>query len=268
MITSTSPLRLYVWSDALVVLAFSTFSDSPPKNSTGPSWCMHDTHIFRTGSDQCDTDGLTPGDRTFSLDRWCQLTGHGPNVCSTIKTKYAERLRNAVLSSHREVAEDPVNAGITSAGARCFSLLRADITLGADLEPYLMEINQDPYIPHAYSMEPRPTLFLRELFEEYFSMVGVTPYRRPPIQPATFREMTSFCVEQKCSASEFLALQRMVAEQQQVVKLVPVFPKMGLVGGAVLTPPAEWRRMRALLPDAQQGFDTKLEKWFHRISTL
>lgn len=261
MITSTNPLRLYLWPDAIAVLAFSTYSDSPRKNSSSPAWCMHDTHIFREGSDRCETDGLTPHDRSFTLDRWCELNGHTVEACSTIRTKYGERLRNAVLSSHRGVAEHPFNEGVTVSNARCFSLLRADITLGADLEPYIMEINQDPYIPHAYAQEPLVTLFQRELFMEYFSMVGVTPYRRPPIQPELFREMTAFCVDQMCTASEFLALQRMVAEQQQVVKFVPLFPTMD---AAVPTPPVEWRRMRALLPDAQQGFDAKLERWFGR----
>ena len=182
--------------------------------------------------------------------------GFGPG--DTIRAQYGKRLRNAVLSSHREVAALPSNAGVTASRARCFSFLRIDVTLGADLEPYLMEINQDPYIPHQYTQEPMPTLVLRQMFEEYFSMVGVTPDRRPAIQPAEFREMVQFCLAEQCTAQEFLALQRMETERHQVVEFVPLFPAAGSA--------AEWSRMRKLLPDSQQGFDAKLERWFRRGS--
>ena len=150
----------------------------------------------------------------------------------------------------------PFNAGVTASRARCFSFLRVDVTLGSDLEPYIMEINQDPYVPHEYTLEPMPMLILRQMFEEYFSMVGLTPDRRPAIQPAEFREMAEFCLAEKCTAQEFLALQRMETERHQVVDFVPLFPAVGSA--------AEWSRMRKLLPDSQRGFDAKLERWFNR----
>ena len=39
VITSTDPLRLYIWPQSFVLLAFSRYSDRPNSTRTGPSWC-------------------------------------------------------------------------------------------------------------------------------------------------------------------------------------------------------------------------------------
>eukprot|EP00040_Diaphanoeca_grandis_P018339 m.96410 g.96410 ORF g.96410 m.96410 type:complete len:812 (+) comp26894_c0_seq1:160-2595(+) len=249
-VTSTNPLRVYVFKESFVLLAFSIFSDKPVPDGS-PSWCMHDTHLFREGSDKCDDGGLTWANRTFAYERWCELNHIATAKCENLRKKYQEKIMRAVVASHTRVASHPMNRGITHSKARCFSLLRADITVDMNFEPHIMEINQDPYIPHTLKLEPLPTMVLREAFQELFAMLGVVAEWRATPSFTTFMKLTHFCDKHQCSGDEYLWLQRMEYEESQQFKFVRVFPSVG----------ADVEKLRGLLPDDQQSFDRLLHLW-------
>ena len=86
-------------------------------------------------------------------------------------------------------------------------------------------------------MEALPTLILRGLFEEYYAMIGWLQNKRPAVTPVTFRKLTKFCLEQQCTAAQFISLQRMEVRARCVAnpeyafnpKLKGVQPRSGWV---------------------------------------
>ena len=165
-ITSTSPLRAYVWNEPWVGLAQKVY-DPPSSAEASPDVCMLDTHIHRKG---CVSDGLTPDQRGPSFEEFCRNYGLAVAQEERFRQSMQTLIANILTTANPKIAAHPVNKGITKSQESCFSFLRADMTVASNGEAYAYEINEFPFSNQKETVANRVQT---RAYQDLFAMIGL-----------------------------------------------------------------------------------------------
>ena len=165
-VTSTHPLRLYVYPRMWVTMAGSVY-DSDVSNK-----CIHDTHAHAKG--KCD-GGLTVEQRQVHFDEYARLTNMPQDMQTSLIHKSRDLLARVIHNANPDIQKHIVNQGIYDSGASCFSFMRADLGMTEDGDPVLFEINQFPYVDEE-AAAPKSVVFAAHM--ELFQMMGID---QPPV---------------------------------------------------------------------------------------
>ena len=171
-VTSTSPLRVYAWNEPWVGLAMMAY-DPPPRGgaaaAAAPDVCMLDTHIHRKGCDEKD-GSLTRDQRNPSFEEFARLYDLAGADLERFRNSARTQLRNILVAANPGIAAHPVNDGIAKSGASCFSFLRADMTVAANGEAYVYEINEFPFANEKGTVASRVQ---SGAYRDLFAMIGL-----------------------------------------------------------------------------------------------
>jgi hypothetical protein len=134
-ITSTSPIRVYMYQEIVCILAASEYTNSLRAISDN---CMLDAHMKK----KCAK--ITTIRRRISYQQYADAIGLDVSDREKIINMASTFLKNLFNASQAVYNNHPINEGIRLSGASCFSYMRADFGISEDKSPFLFEINELP----------------------------------------------------------------------------------------------------------------------------
>lgn len=122
-VTSTKPLRLYAYDQMWVVMALQLYNDDAGKVGHS-SKCVRDTH----SNSNCKKKGgaLKEKDRLIHFENYTRHVGWTAKQRDALVDKALGLLSGIIHGASSEIQANPINAGIRTSGASCFSYMRAD----------------------------------------------------------------------------------------------------------------------------------------------
>eukprot|EP00049_Salpingoeca_infusionum_P002302 m.55536 g.55536 ORF g.55536 m.55536 type:complete len:935 (-) comp11498_c0_seq1:358-3162(-) len=146
LLTSCSPLRIYLFRDGLVRV--STKQYKPPTAKNVSEMCMHLTNfsINKTSDDFEDTEDYTSGSKRSYQWLLSQLQAEGHDV-ARLERRIADIIVKTVIVALPHVRRG-YKASLRNTGverhSRCFEILGFDVFLDTKLKPYVIEVNRAP----------------------------------------------------------------------------------------------------------------------------
>ena len=173
-ITSTSPLRLYMYEDIPCRLSPYLYTNVTDAVNTP---CMSTTvgHIVKN----CYRISLSMEKARIFFSNYTEAVGWSTSEKTRWIDKVKSLLTNIFQAATPAFVSHKVNEGIQMSGASCFSYMRADFGVSRDKSPFLFEINE---IPDKVLFGLNPSLATFRICEDslrdLFHMIGLD---QPPM---------------------------------------------------------------------------------------
>jgi Tubulin-tyrosine ligase family len=170
-ITSTSPIRLYMYDEIVCILAASEYTNSL---SATHDKCMLDAHMKAKCGQKITVK------RRITYQEYAGAIGLDDSDRNEIINTASTLLRNLFNASQHAYNSHPINKGIRMSGASCFSYMRADFGILEDKSPFLFEINELPdKTGVGYNRSDASFRIREDSLRDLFRMVGL---HLPPIR--------------------------------------------------------------------------------------
>lgn len=163
--TSTSPLRVYMYDEWVCILAASQYTDSI---SAIRAPCMLDSHMKGRCKDK------TTMNRRITFQQYADAVEFNATERTQLIDAVATILLSTFHAAQPAFASHYVNQGIQLSNASCFSYMRADFGIAYDKTPHLFEINELPdKVGDGYNRSDVSFRVREESLRDLFRMVGL-----------------------------------------------------------------------------------------------
>eukprot|EP00977_Amphora_coffeiformis_P018305 scaffold6378_cov176-Amphora_coffeaeformis.AAC.16 len=180
-ITSVDPLRVYINSRPWVTISNTLYV--PNATSDLHEKCMQDSHANMRYCLEFSSKELEKKDTILSFEAYSDRVGITRDQQMQIVAIAKRILKNVFKNSKLSLADNNLNRGITQSGATCFSIMRADFGIAADLSSaFLYEINEFPFANQKYAAGE----IQQKAFRDLFNMIGIAEIPMQPRDRADF----------------------------------------------------------------------------------
>eukprot|EP00548_Thalassiothrix_antarctica_P006124 CAMPEP_0194133020 /NCGR_PEP_ID=MMETSP0152-20130528/3342_1 /TAXON_ID=1049557 /ORGANISM="Thalassiothrix antarctica, Strain L6-D1" /LENGTH=498 /DNA_ID=CAMNT_0038828247 /DNA_START=101 /DNA_END=1597 /DNA_ORIENTATION=- len=167
-ITSVTPLRVYYFNQQWMPMSSTMWLDDPPSELY--KRCMQDSHVYKAECKSVATRHMEDGEsRRMRFTEYQNQTGMSDKIARRFHHQATRTMARIFEASLPVLQNNTINRGITSAGASCFSFMRADFGISQKGNAFLYEINEFPY-----GTEPKTAGEVQQqAYRELFAMIGL-----------------------------------------------------------------------------------------------